>query len=32
MLNQSTHVNIALHLYWPIYRNSRYRADRPWSI
>jgi len=22
----------ALHLYWPIYRNSQYRVVRPWSI
>jgi len=26
------HVNTALHLYWPICRNSRYRVVRPWSI
>jgi len=26
------YVNTALHLYWSIYRNSRYRVVRPWSI
>jgi len=32
MLYQSTYVNTALHLNRPIYRNSRYRGVRPWSI
>ena len=25
-------VNIALNLYWPVYRNSRYRVVLPWSV
>jgi len=24
--------SITIQLYWPIYRNSRYRVVRPWSI
>jgi len=32
MLYQSTYVNTALNLYWPTYRNSWYRVQRPWSI
>jgi len=31
MLYQSTYVNIAINLYWPVYRNRRYRVERPWS-
>jgi len=32
MVQHSTYVNTTLNPYWPIYRNSRYRAVRHWSI
>ena len=32
MLYQSTYVHTTLNLYWPVYKNSRYRVVCPWSI